>query len=72
MPGIIKTVTDFFKAPVDYFYNDAKEPSEDTLSDSKPSLDYKEQVTPTKGETFLAKNPRKKKNMQKRPQQKSW
>ena len=67
MPGFkdkINTLTDFFKAPVDYFYDDAKEPSEDTLGENKPSLEYQEQVQPSKGKYFLPKNPRKKKEIE--------
>lgn len=63
MPDIknkVKSLTDFFKAPVDYFYDEAAEPSEDTLGEDKPSLEFQEQVTPSKGKYFLPKNPRKK------------
>ena len=56
----IKSVTDFFKAPVDSFYAEPADPSEDTLGEGKPSLEYEEQVTAPKGKFELPRNPRKK------------
>ena len=63
MAGVIKSITDFFKAPVDSFYDEPVEPSEDTLKEDKPSLDYQEQVTAPRGKFELPQNPRKLKNI---------
>ena len=56
----IKSVTDFFKAPVESFQNDpSEEYTKPALGEDRPSLEYENQVPALKGKFELPQNPRK-------------